>query len=141
MRFQHAHCFLNIVLHLRRGRSCECYNRRFPNFIDNGPDAAVFRPEIMSPLRNAMGLIYRIKGYLYLLQKENVLFLRERFGGHIKQFGLTGHHIFLHLHNGRLGQRRIQEMGHPVIFTEITHGIYLILHQSYQGRYNNGSTF
>jgi hypothetical protein len=43
-----------------------------------------------------------------------------------------------HLGNLRFVQRRIQEMSHSVFEAETAHGVHLVLHQSNQGRDNDG---
>ena len=48
--FYHTQVLLDIVLHLWCGRSCQCDERSFSDFVDNGSYASVFRAEVVSPL-------------------------------------------------------------------------------------------
>jgi len=63
-----------------RGKS---YYRTYANLINNRSDTSIFRTEIMSPFRNTMGFIYRIKRHIHLFKKINVFFLRQGFRSNI----------------------------------------------------------
>ena len=127
------------MLHLRGGRGRESYDRTHIYLIDYRTYAAIFRSEVMTPLRDAMGLVDCIKRYFYRLEKLYVLLLCQRLGSDIKQLGESGPDVGLDSVDGRAVERRVEEMSHMVCRTEMAHGVDLILHQGYQWRYHYGS--
>ena len=82
----------------------------------------------MSPFGNTVRLVDGIKRNLDLTQKRHIILLGQRLRGKIEQFGLAGQYIALDLGNRRLVERRVQEMGNPLLHAERTHGIHLIFH-------------
>ena len=80
-----------------------------------------------------MRLIYCIKRNIHIAQKFDILLFGQRFGGEIEQFRLPGQHVGAHLRDGRLVERRIEEMGDARLGREGAHGVHLVLHQRDQG--------
>ena len=61
-RFKHCHIghgkvFLYVVLHFRCGGCCECNQGTRADFADYRANTPVFRPEVVSPLRYAVGFV------------------------------------------------------------------------------------
>ena len=133
----HAQILLDVELHLGRGRSRQGDQRRRANLVDDRPDAAVLRAEVVSPLRNAVRLVDGVERNLYLAQERHVVLLGERLGCEIEQFGLAVEHVLPNLRHGGLVERRIQEMRDPRLGREGAHGVDLILHQGDQRRYDD----
>ena len=131
----------NVGAHLVGGRSGEGNDRRFANLVDNGTYAAVFRAEIVPPLRNAVRLVNSIKRYLHRLEEIYVLLLVERFGCHVEQLRLTGHNVAAHLVDGRFVERRVEVVGHAVFLAHAVDDVHLVFHQRYERRYNDGCAF
>ena len=109
------------------------------DFIDDRTDATILRTEVMTPLRDTMGLVNGVERDLRLLQEFHILVLGQRLGSHIEQLGLTIQDIGLHLIDSRLVQRRVQVMGRTFV-THRADDIHLILHQGYQRRDDNSRT-
>ena len=65
----------DVALDLRGGRGGEGDHRRRLDLIDDGADLAVFRPEIMSPLGDAVGFVHGIERDPDLFQEVDVVFL------------------------------------------------------------------
>ena len=129
----HAEVLLDVQLHLGRSRRRQGDQRRGTDFVDDRADAAVLGPEVVPPLRNAVRLIDGVERYLYFMQEGHVVLLGQRFGGEIEQFRLPGQHVGTHLRDGRLVERRIEEMGDSRLGREGAHGVHLVLHQRDQG--------
>ena len=109
------------------------------DFIDDRTDATILRTEVMTPLRDTMGLVNGVERDLRLLQEFHIFVLGQRLGSHIEQLGLTIQDIGLHLIDSRLVQRRVQVMGRTFV-THRADDVHLILHQGYQRRDDNGCT-
>ena len=77
----HAQVLLDVELHLGRGRGRQGDQRRRADLVDDRPDAAVLRTEVMAPLRNAVRLVDGVERNLYLAQERHVVLLGERLGG------------------------------------------------------------
>ena len=69
----HSEVLLNIFLHFRRSRGGQCDNRRFADTLHHRAYLTVLRTEVMTPLRDTMGLIYGVERNLYALQEIYVL--------------------------------------------------------------------
>jgi len=104
------------------------------DFVDYGADAAVFRPEIVAPLRNAVGFVDGIERDGNCLEKFNVFLFRQRFGRHIEQFGLARQDVGFHLIDGAAVERRIQKVSDSVVGREIAHCVDLVFHQGDERR-------
>ena len=102
--FGHAQVFLDIVLHLGRRRCCQGDDRTHTDAVDNGPDIAVFRAKIMTPLRDTVCLVHSIERDGHILQEGHVLFLGKRLGSDIQQFGAPAAHVIFHFLDGLLGE-------------------------------------
>ena len=70
----YAKTLFDVCAHLVGGGGSECDDRCSTYFVDNGSDFAVFRSEVVSPLRDAVGLVYGIKRDLCFFEESNVLF-------------------------------------------------------------------
>ena len=92
----------------------------------------------MSPFRNTMSFINGIEGNLDGLQEIHIILFCQRLRSYIEEFGLSRQDIFLHLFYCRFVEGRVQIMCHTIIFTETIDDIYLIFHQCYQWRNDNG---
>src|SRR3546814_3280965 len=80
----HLKVLKNILLHLRGSRGCQSDNGcGFTELRDDIADLAIFRPEIMSPFRNTMGLVHRHERDSGFLQKINIFLFGQRFRGYI----------------------------------------------------------
>src|ERR1035437_2874367 len=91
---QNTQVFLNIVLNFWSGCCCKGNNGRSPYHVNYRSDPSVFRPEIVTPLRNTMGLINSIKGYIYIFKELNIFLFCKRFGSNIQKFCLSRQYIF-----------------------------------------------
>ena len=131
---QNAEIFLDVVLHLQRGRGGQRYHREISYLRYHGSDLAVFGAEIVAPFRDAMGLVDSEKRYVDRFQELDVLLLAQRFGRYIKQLGASLAHIGAHLLGIALRQRRIQKVGYAVAVYISADRIHLILHQRDQRR-------
>ena len=133
-RVEHAQVLLDIHLHLgRRGRR-QRDQRRGSDLVDDRAYAAILRPEVVSPLRNAVRLVDRIERNSDFAQEIDIILLRKRLGGEIEQLGLALEHVALDFRYGSLIQRRVQKMGHAVLHAESPHRIHLVFHQRDQRR-------
>ena len=141
LRIRHTQDFLDILTHLLSSSRSQSNNRSLTNHVDDRTDASIFGTEIMPPFRNTMRFIYRIKRNLHALQEFHILFLGQGFRSYIKQLGLPVQNVCLHLIDGRLAQRRVDEMSDPILFAVVAHGIYLIFHQCNQWRDDNCHSF
>ena len=79
----HPQILLDIMLYLRCCRCCKRNQRRLSYFIDNRTNSSVFRSEVMSPFRNAVGFVHRIERDLHRTQKFHVFLLCQRLRCHI----------------------------------------------------------
>ena len=74
---QHAEILLNVVLHLRRGRSRQGDEGMLADLVDDGSYATVFRSEVVPPLRDTVRLVDGVERDLHLTQKLDVLLFRQ----------------------------------------------------------------
>ena len=88
----------------------------------------------MSPLGDAMSLIDGIERNLHRAQEIDILVFRERLGSDIKEFCLALLDVILDKVDGRLVQRRVDVMRHPVLLAQAVYHVDLVLHQRYQRR-------
>ena len=98
-RFEHlcleyAEVFLYVVLYLRGGSGGEGDYGCLAYTLNDRVDTAVFRTEVVTPLRDTMCLIDGIERYLHLPEEVHVLVLVERFGSKIQKLGLAGEYVF-----------------------------------------------
>ena len=135
-----AQILLDIVLHLRSSGSSERNNGPYAYFIDKVTDAAVFRPKVMPPLRDAMCLVDGIERDFHALEELKIVFLGQRLGSHIEQLGLPCENVFFNLIDSLLVERRVQEMSYTIIFAEVSHGVDLVFHQGNEWRDDNSCT-
>ena len=88
-----------------------------------------------------MGFINRIKRNLDGAQEFDVPLLGELFRRYIEQLGAPGGDVALHLVDGSLGERRVDEVGHAIVVARLAHGIHLIFHQGDEWRNHDGHSF
>ena len=94
----------------------------------------VFRPEIMAPLRNAMGLVDGEQGQGQRLQPIEKARAQQSLGGDIEQIQLAL--LKDPPHGGRLrGLQRGVEGGGP--HARLAQALHLVLHQGDQGRHHH----
>ena len=136
-----AQAFLDVSTHFVGSCRREGNDWSVANSVDGGADVAIFRSEIMSPLRNAMSLINGIKRNLDLFEKGDILILVERFWSHIKQFGLPAANIVDDLLNGCLVERGVEVVSQSLLFADAIHHIHLVLHQRDEWRDDNSCAF
>ena len=83
LRVQHVQVFLDVVLHFGRGGGGQGNDGRPAYFLDNRADFAVFRPEVVSPFRDAVGFVHGKEGDFYFFEELHVAFFGQRFGCHV----------------------------------------------------------
>ena len=98
----HSQILLDIHTHFGSSRSRQCNHRRLSYLINNRTDAAIFRTEIMPPLRNTVCFVYCIEWNLHSFQKIYVLILCQWLRGYVEQFCLTTQDIRFYLVDSRL---------------------------------------
>ena len=135
-----AQILLDVRAHLVCGGGGQGDDGGIAYLVDDGTDAAVFRTEVVSPLRDAVGLVYCIKRYLGLLQELYVLLLRQRLRSHIEQLGLACLDVGLYLIYRCLVKRRVQIVGSALLAHAANH-VHLVLHQCNQRGDDNGCSF
>ncbi len=101
---QDSQVFLDVGAHLVGGSGSESNDGSLPYLIDNRTDTAVFRSEVVSPLRDTVSLIDGIEGNLHGFQEIHIILLGQRLWRDIKQFGLSCQNIVLHPLDSRLVQ-------------------------------------
>ena len=132
-----AQTLLDIGAHLIGGCGRQGDDRSIAYLVDNRTDAAILRTEVMSPLRDTMGLVDGIERDLHRLEKLHILFFRQRLRGYIEQLRTSFTDIFLHQIGSRLVERRVQKMGRTFMFAEMGDKVHLVLHQGDEGGYDN----
>jgi len=83
-------------------------------------------------------LVYGYKGDIYIREEINVFLLRQRFGRYVQHFGMAIQQVGLYLFLLGLAQGRVEEVCHMVFTAVAPYQVYLVFHQGYQRRYNNG---
>ena len=136
-----AEAALYVGAHLVGGGGGEGYYRCHAYLFYRAAYLSVFRTEVVAPLRDAVGLVDGIERHLDLLEELYVFLLVERFGSHIQQLGMPGFHIGFHVVYGGFLERRVQVVGHAVVFADAVYHVYLVLHQRNQWRDNYGRAF
>ena len=133
-----AQALLDVGAHLVGSRGGESDDRGLAYALYRGADIAVFRAEVMSPLRDTMRLVDRVKRYFDRFEEIHVVVLIQRLGSHIEQFRLPLHDIGLDLVDSRLIERRVEVVSHPLLFAHAIDHIYLVFHECYQRRDHDG---
>ena len=135
-----AQVLLDVRPHLVSSRCREGDDRSLTNLVDDRAYATILRTEVVSPLRDTMGLVDGIERYLHRLQELHIVLLRQRLGGYIQQFGDASTDVGLHLVDGPFVQRRVQVVGGALLFAEVTDDVHLVLHECYEGTDDDGHT-
>ena len=73
LRAGYAEILEYVVLDLGRGRGGQGNDRGAAYLLDKGTDPAVLRPEVVTPFRDAVGLVHSIEGDTYLLEYGDVI--------------------------------------------------------------------
>ncbi len=73
----------DVLLHLFGGRGGERDHGHALDLIEDGPQPAVFRSEVMPPFTDAMGLVDGEEADLYIGEELHVLLLGEGFRRHV----------------------------------------------------------
>ena len=122
---------LNVVHHLRRGGGREGQHRDIGLEAAQVGYAKIGRPEVVAPLRDAMGLIHRDEAHVDAVE----LVLEERggkpLGRHIEQFGVAEDAVVERLHDLALRHSAIHSCGDDAPLAQMGH---LVLHQGDEGR-------
>ena len=134
----HPQVLLDIGTHLVGSRSGQGDDRCLPDLVDDRTDSAILRAEVVTPLRDTMGLVDGVERNLHRLEEVHVLLLRERLGCHVEQLGMTRRDVSLHLIDGRLVERRVQVVGRPLVLAQLRDEVHLVLHQGNQRRDDDG---
>ena len=93
------------MLHLRRCGGRQCDDGTDTDAVDDRADVAVFRAEIMAPLRYTVSLVNSIERDGHILQEGHIILLGKRLGCDIQQLGTATAHVILHFFNRLLGER------------------------------------
>ena len=104
-RVHHAQVLLNVLLHLGGGRGGQRHDGHIRNALDNGLDAPVFWPEVVTPLRNAVGFIHGHKTDANRFQKLDGLRLRQALRRDVQEFGPPFGHVHFHAFGFSTAQR------------------------------------
>ena len=135
---RHAEILLDVHLHLGGGGSRQGDERSRTYFVDDGADTSVLGTEVMSPLRDAVRLVDGIERNLDFAQEGDVVLLGQRLGREVEQLGLALEHVGADLLDGRLVERRIEEVCNTRLGREGAHGVHLVLHQGDERRDDDG---
>ena len=132
----HVQVFLDVQLHFGRGRGREGNNGHVAaQVVDDAANLAVLGPEVVAPLRDAVGLVDGHEADGAFQQELDGVVLGQAFGGHVEQAYFAAHHVFLHPLHLRFGQGRII---HLRIHAEGPELVDLVFHQGDEGRNNDG---
>ena len=137
----HAEVLLDVRLNFRRrcrGKGDDGY---LGNLIDDGPDAPVFRAEVVPPFGNAVGFIHRNKADAHAAQEIDVVLLGEALRGDVQQLGQTGTDVLTNLSRFSFGQTGIQEVRNGVPLVVAADGVHLVFHECNERRDDDGRSF
>ena len=90
---------------------------------------AVFRAELVTPFRNAVGFVDGEEGQRHLLQPTQHVLLHDAFGRHIQQLQRAGFRLPPHIARAFVIQRAVQERR---VHADFAHAGGLVLHQGDQ---------
>ena len=91
----HLKILLDVKLDFRCGCSGECDDRHIAKLGDHGLYLAVLRPEVMTPLGDAVCFINGDKRHVYFLEKSNIFFFIKGFGCYVQKFDRPAYTILL----------------------------------------------
>jgi hypothetical protein len=91
----------------------------------------VLGPEVVPPLRDAVGLVDGKEGDAALVQQGQKAFAEQPLRGYVQQVELAGHQALFHRPRLPRGQGGV-EKGRPQ--AELVQGVHLVLHQGDEGR-------
>ena len=124
-----AEVFLDVVLDLGGRCGGQGDDGVLPDAADDVPKPAVFRPEIMAPLRNAMGLVNGEEAEPDRPKEVRVVGFVQGFRGHVEQLRAARGHRLLDADHLGLAQGAVQVMGDVGIIRMAPDGIDLVLHE------------
>ena len=133
-----AQVLLDVGAHLVGGGGGERNHGCRANLVDDGPDAAVLRTEVVAPLRDTVRLVDGIERHFHRAQELHVVLFRQALRRHIEQLGAPAADVGLHLVDGRLGERRVEEVGRALVLAQVRDEVHLVLHQRDEGRDDDG---
>ena len=139
-RVHHAQVLLNVLLHLGGGRGGQRHDGHIGNALDNGLDAAVLWPEIVTPFRNAVGFIHGHETDADRFQKLNGLGFGQALRRDVQKLGPPFGHVHFHALGFSTAQRGVQKVGNAFVLVVPSDGIHLVLHQRDQGTDDQGHT-
>ena len=135
-----AQILLDIRTHLVGSCGRQSDDGRLSHLVNDRTYATLLRTEIMSPLRDTMGLVDGIERNLHRLQELHIIVLGERLGCHIQQLGPTLANVLLHLVDGRLVERGVKEMSRTLLLAQVGNEVHLIFHQGDEWRDDDSHT-
>ena len=94
-RIDHAQVLLDVLLNLGGGRGGQRHDGHIRNAFDNGLDAAVLWPEIVAPLRDAVGFIHGHETDADRFQKLDGLGLGQALRRDVQELGPPFGHVHL----------------------------------------------
>ena len=133
-RVPHLERLQDILLHHRRRGRRESDDGTSLDLIDDLPDAAVLRPEVMTPLADTVRLVHGVEGYRYRLEELHILLLRQTLRSDEEHLSRSARQVGTHLLQLRLGERGVHHMSHGRVCSAASDRIHLILHQSDEWR-------
>ena len=134
-RVRDAEVLEDVALHLGRRRGGQGDDGRPPDLVHQRTDAAVLRPEIVPPLRDAVGLVHGVERDLHLAKQRDVLLLGQGLGRHVQELGLAGEQVLAHFVDLLAREGRVEEMRHAGgARLEAADQVHLVLHQGDQRR-------
>jgi hypothetical protein len=92
----------------------------------------------MAPFADAVRLVDGEEADGDLREELHVLFLGERFRGHVEQLGDARADVCAHLLGIPAGEGAVEEVGHAVLAAEAAQQVHLVLHQGDERAHHDG---
>ena len=140
LRLLDAQAVLDVLAHLVGGCGSEGDDGRSADTLDDVVQVAVLGAEVVAPLRDAVGLVDGVEGYLRAAEKLDILVLGQRLGRHVEELSPPVADIVLHLFDRLLVEHGIEEMGYAVALAGVADHVHLIFHERDERRDHNGHT-
>ena len=132
-----AEVLLDVVLDLGGRGGGQGDDGVLPDAVDDVPEPAVFRPEVMPPFGNAVGFVDGEEAEPDRPEEVCVVGLVQGFGGHVEQLRAARGHRLLHTDHLGLAQGAVQIMGDVGVIRMAPDGIDLILHEGDERAHHN----